>query len=271
MVNFIKKNQKGKLNEKATNSKKHGGTVESDPYTGRKEKKVSGKHSRTGKLLYGLRGRKGKPENVERVSDDTEEYSSTTRFIESSLGTKSYAELAPYLAKGVERVMAEIINYKPEELIVTSEFICKLHKEAFGELFPSWAGKYRDRDVIVGKYTPPHYFEIPALMKQYCDDLDCRLSLIAPKPPVSDILIETLAFTEGRFLSIHPFLDFNGRVIRMLLFALLYRLDLPPVQLVPDENDKHGRTEYFAALSGADNIDWQPLFRIWEKRLKLRE
>jgi len=92
MVIFNKDNQKGKSDEKTKNSKKHGGTLANDPYAGRKKKKVSGKHSRTGKFLYGLRGRKGKPENVERVSEDTEEYSSTTRFIESSLGIKSHQE-----------------------------------------------------------------------------------------------------------------------------------------------------------------------------------
>ncbi len=120
MVNF-NNNQKGKLDEKTKNSEKHGGTLENDPNARRKKKRVSKKHPQSGKLLYGLRGREGKPENVERVSEDTEEYSSTTRFIESSIGIKSYAELAPYLAKGVERVMAEIINYKPDELIVTSQ------------------------------------------------------------------------------------------------------------------------------------------------------
>jgi len=93
------------------------------------------------------------------------------------------------------------------------------------------------------------------------------LSLVGPKPPVSDILIETLAFAEGCFLNIHPFLDFNGRVARMLLFALLYRLNLPPVQLVPDEKDRQGRIEYLAALSKADNLEWQPLISVWKRRL----
>ena len=268
MVNFSKGNQKGKSDEKTKNSKKHGGTLEDDPNAGRKKKKVSGKHSGTGEFLYGLRRRKGKPENVERVSEDTtEEYSSTTRFLESSLGIKSYAELAPYLAKGVERVMAEIIDCKPTELIITPELICKLHKDAFGGLFPSWAGRYRDRDVVVGKYNPPHYFEVPVLIKQYCEDLEYRLSLVGPKPPLSDILLETLAFAEGRFLNIHPFLDFNGRVARMLLFTLLYRLNLPPVQLVPDEKDRQGRIEYLAALSKADNLEWQPLISVWKRRI----
>jgi len=53
----------------------------------------------------------------------------------------------------------------------------------------------------------------------------------------------------------------------MLLFTLLYRLNLPPVQLVPDEKDRQGRTEYLAALSSADNLDLQPLISVWKRRL----
>ena len=82
------------------------------PHPGGKEKKISGKHSGAGKRVYGVRGRVCKPEDAERVSEESEEYHSTkrhTRFIESSLGIKSYSELAPYLAKGVERVMASLL------------------------------------------------------------------------------------------------------------------------------------------------------------------
>jgi CRISPR-associated endonuclease/helicase Cas3 len=85
---------------------------------------------------------------------------------------------------------------------------------------------------------------------------------------VSNVLLEALAFAEGRFLTIHPFYDFNGRVARMLLFALLYRLELPPVQLVPDDAQKPG---YLAALSEADTCNWQPLVEIWRRRFGTRE
>lgn len=86
------------------------------------------------------------------------------------------------------------------------------------------------------------------------------------KPQVTDTLLEPLAFAEGRLLSVHPFLDFNGRVTRMLLFSLLYRLDLPPVTLVPDEKNEKAKKEYLDALASADNMDWQPLIEVWRKR-----
>jgi Alw26I/Eco31I/Esp3I family type II restriction m6 adenine DNA methyltransferase len=262
---------KGYIYEKAENKDQHSRALEGELDSGREEKALSGKHPTASKRVHGIRKRTRKPGDAERVSEDIERYASTTRFIESSLGIRSYSELAPYLAKGVERVMAYLLQLKPDELKVTSEFICKLHKDAFGELFPSWAGRYRDRNVTVSKHAPPPFFEVPGLMQQYCEDLESRLSAIGEKPPVTDILLETLSFAEGRLLSIHPFLDFNGRVARILLFALLYRLDLPPVQLVPNEGNVNEKLEYLNALSEADYFNWQPLINIWKKRLGMKE
>lgn len=85
------------------------------------------------------------------------------------------------------------------------------------------------------------------------------------------MLTEALAFAEGRLLSIHPFRDFNGRVTRMLLFSLLYRFDLPPVKLIPDEKDSAGTNEYLSALTEADRMNWQPLIMVWRKRSGLAE
>jgi len=256
-----------KAKRKAKSKTKRGRTLADKPFAGGKEKALSGKHSGPGLRVHGVRGRAGKPQDAERVSEDAGEYSSTTRFIESALGIKSYAELAPFLAKGVERVMALLLDRAPAELRVTPEFIRDLHKRAFEELFPAWAGHYRDRNVTVGKHKPPAYYEVPTLMRQYCDDAEQRLSSVGLKPPITDVLLEALAFTEGRFLTIHPFADFNGRVARMLLFGLSYRLDLPPVELVPDEKSK---TEYLSALSAADKHNWLPLIEIWRQRLGVK-
>ena len=83
---------------------------------------------------------------------------------------------------------------------------------------------------------------------------------------IDELLLETLAFAEGRLLSIHPFADFNGRVTRLFLRELLHRLKLPPVDLVPA--DAAGEAIYFAALQAGDLSDWKPLMKIWEQRFE---
>ena len=99
-------------------------------------------------------------------------------------------------------------------------------------------------------------------MRDFGADLLARWP--AATASVSDLTLELLAFAEGRFLSIHPFRDFNGRTIRLFLLELLRRLDLPRVVLAPESPSE--RQAYFQALEAADRSDWQPLLRIWQHR-----
>ena len=101
-------------------------------------------------------------------------------------------------------------------------------------------------------------------MRNYVQDLSARLDHLPPAP--DDRWLETLAFAEGRLLSIHPFTDFNGRVTRVFVDWLTRRLDLPDVDPTPDEGPATQR--YLAALRAADRNDWQPLMVIWRERFE---
>jgi CRISPR-associated endonuclease/helicase Cas3 len=102
------------------------------------------------------------------------------------------------------------------------------------------------------------------LMQDYGEDLKVRLENVSGH--LDKLLLETLAFAEGRLLSIHPFIDFNGRITRLFLRELLRRLELPPVDLVPTE--KAEEKTYFAALHTGDRNEWKPLMEIWEHRFE---
>lgn len=74
-----------------------------------------------------------------------------------------------------------------------------------------------------------------------------------------------LSFSDWRFQWIHPFRDFNGRVGRIILIAVLFKLKLPPAETVsvePEEKEK-----YLNALRSADKGDISMLTEIWIKRL----
>ena len=98
------------------------------------------------------------------------------------------------------------------------------------------------------------------LMRNYAADLEARKSSVNDSFRIMDDLV----FAEGRFLHIHPFEDFNGRVSRLFLVELLYRLDLPVID--PAASSAEETERYFAALRAYDRRDPEPLSAIWRRR-----
>lgn len=109
----------------------------------------------------------------------------------------------------------------------------ELHRRICADLVPEFGGRWRTSDVVVGDHDPPAH---------------------------------TLAFAEGRLLSIHPFTDFNGRVSRVFIDLFTRVLELPDVDPTPDPGEPTAR--YLAALRAADRNDWRPLMDIWRRRIE---
>ncbi|HXA43934.1 MAG TPA: Fic family protein [Candidatus Angelobacter sp.] len=187
-----------------------------------------------------------------------------TRFIETTRGLLSYSQIAPLLAEGVLEVERSIASGDFSQQPLAGELILQFHHKICGELVPAWAGRWRDAEVRVGEHHPPPPYKVARFMHDYGEDLRVRLQNTSGR--IDELLLETLAYAEGRLLSIHPFNDFNGRVTRLFMRELLHRLELPPVDLVPTDSD--GEKTYFAALHAGDHNDWQPLMKIWRMRFE---
>lgn len=185
-----------------------------------------------------------------------------TRFIETTRGVLAYSELAPLLAESVLRAEAALYQSEFDSWPADERLAAEFHRRICHDLVPDWAGRWRSIEVRVGSLTPPPPHQVPVHMRNYGADLLARWPAAAAAP--SDFTLELLAFAEGRFLSIHPFQDFNGRTIRLFLLELLRRLDLPRVTLAPES--AADRQTYFQALEAADRADWLPLFQIWQQR-----
>lgn len=173
-------------------------------------------------------------------------------------------QLAPLLAERVLRVDAAIASGVFASQDHGGELILRFHSAIAGDLVPDWAGRWREAEVRVGEHHPPPPYRVPMLAHDYGEDLRTRLENAGGK--MDELLLELLAFAEGRLLSIHPFNDFNGRVTRLILREMLRRLQLPPVDLVP--TDEAVESDYFFALRAGDHKDWPPLMRVWEQRFE---
>jgi Fic family protein len=101
------------------------------------------------------------------------------------------------------------------------------------------------------------------LVRLFCDDFTERLrhSDWGTLGAIADLL----AWADWRFQWIHPFRDFNGRIGRVLLVALIHLMGLPPVDTVRTEPGP--RRRYLDALHAADNGDLEPLTDLWARRI----
>jgi len=190
-----------------------------------------------------------------------------TRHLETSQGILSYTQLAPLLAEEVLRVETDIYAGTFAAWPIDETLLAEFHRRICGTLVPAWAGRWRTIEVTVGNLQPPPATQVPTRMRDYGRDLMARWD--EASRTTGELTLELLAFAEGRFLTIHPFRDFNGRTIRLFLLELLRRLDLPRVVLAPSGDAD--RQVYFAALEAADRSHWRPLMDFWTGRLAQAE
>ncbi len=101
------------------------------------------------------------------------------------------------------------------------------------------AGKYRTKNVRITGATkaPPDWSKVVKLM----DELIEKITKSKKHP------VETAAFMHHMFVEIHPFIDGNGRVARLLMNLYLIAQSYPPIVL-----KKEDRGKYYRFLRAAD-------------------
>lgn len=86
-----------------------------------------------------------------------------------------------------------------------------------GDTLPVIQGEWRRYAAAVGRHLPPEHGDLPRFM--------ARFDSAYRAPPLSKLRqIQTVGAVHHRFLWIHPFLDGNGRVARLMSHALFKRL-----------------------------------------------
>lgn len=94
---------------------------------------------------------------------------------------------------------------------ITTEDICTLHRLFYRAIDEAHAGVWRDHEVFVTgtDYVFPAPGELPGLMDELAGWIQCERKNLHP--------VEFAALLHLKFVSIHPFVDGNGRVARLLM------------------------------------------------------
>ena len=114
---------------------------------------------------------------------------------------------------------------------------------------------FREHDIrrLGGGMKPPSWPLVPARIQDWVEEINAT----GFGDDSTEPLPEKFARLHDSFEKVHPFIDGNGRVGRLLLNLLFVRLGYPPVIVL-----KQQRPAYLAALQKADSGDYGPLGEI---------
>lgn len=156
----------------------------------------------------------------------------------------------------------EAINHREailflEELISNKEVLSEwniknIHGLILKGIDSENAGKYRMENVVISgaAHIPPKYYEINDLMQKLI--MEFKEDWVAYHPVIKATLLH------GEFVKIHPFIDGNGRVSRLLLNFELMKHGYPPI-IIKKEN----RASYYDVLDyGHMTYDYGPFIRF---------
>lgn len=182
---------------------------------------------------------------------------------------KEYMEVQGYAAaaKWVYAQALEPGDWYAGDLVSLTEVI-QIHARAMS---PVWQvsphpdatereapGMFREHDIrpFEGGMKPPTWPLVPAKMRDWVERVNAEGAALggagAEQP-----LPERLASVHNEFEQVHPFIDGNGRVGRLVLNLILVRLGYPPMVVL-----KTQRPAYLTAMQKADEGDLGPLGEV---------
>ena len=168
---------------------------------------------------------------------------------------RTRAQLIPVEAENVRLAIVKYLSEKPtrRRAPFTIPWALRLNREMFGKVW-TWAGEIRRVELNLG--SPP--WRVETDLYQLERDLRCWEGSDMP-------VVEQAARLHHRAVSIHPFLNGNGRWARLLANIWLVQHDTP-VTVWP-EGDLGAQTspirgEYIGALKEADRGDMAHLIEL---------
>lgn len=127
---------------------------------------------------------------------------------------------------------------------ITEYDILEIHKIVLSGIEDEYAGRYRDvRVKIAGSDVVfPNHTKIPELMAIFVSKINNE------QDPIKKAL-----YAHYELVTIHPFIDGNGRSARLLMNLLLMQNGFPPAIIKPKDRLKYLKSLEIAQLGGVDD------------------
>ncbi len=165
---------------------------------------------------------------------------------------KSIKEI--YEAQNHKKALEFIKSYKGE---LNELFLLKLHKIILNNISEKFAGRYRENPVrIFGSDAKfPDAYLVPQLIK--------NLFFWYNKNKLKLHQFELAVIFSMKLVTIHPFVDGNGRISRLVMNFLLQKKSYPWINVYNKQ-----RAEYLKEVRKANNEDYKPIINFLINNLK---
>ncbi|KAJ6099237.1 hypothetical protein N7467_000772 [Penicillium canescens] len=137
-----------------------------------------------------------------------------------------------------------------EEIILRAHGILTHKIDSDDTPWDEYSGIYRKDEVSAGFHEFPHHTLVPYKMKAMIRELESDLNVAIKKGTIDPIAIAS-KYTHI-FVNIHPFIDGNGRMCRLILNSILLKLGSFLVCIGDEEED---RSLYLDVASKAGGLE----------------
>ena len=153
----------------------------------------------------------------------------------------------------------DMLYKRADSQVISEDDILGLHRLFYYRIDSESAGKYRERNVIITEtdFTPPTPAAVPLVMQEFLGNLP-ELQQLHP--------VEYAAMLHLNLVTIHPFIDGNGRTARLLMNLALLQSGYP-ITIIPPII----RGDYISALRDSNKGDNKPFIDlisccVWESQ-----
>ena len=159
------------------------------------------------------------------------------------------------------KAFEQIINFLEQDTNINEFFMLNIHKIILTGLDNDNAGFYRNCRVRISGSTVimPNPIKVPDLMSEFYNWLNENMN----NEPITAILAHL------KFVSIHPFVDGNGRCARLLMNTILLKFGFAPIIIRPTDRKKYLSVIEQFQLKGDNKPYTIFMLKILDRSLKI--
>ena len=170
------------------------------------------------------------------IEGNTLTFEETSFLLFEGIVPKSKSMREVYEVLNHKKAFDFMLGYKGN---ISKEFILELHRlivaNTLREYLVSQIGRYRTVQVRIGIHFPPKPQDVPKEMASLLRWYSKNKKKLHP--------LTTASYFHTQFEKIHPFVDGNGRVGRLLMNFILHKNNFPMINI-----PKKGRFKYYEVL-----------------------